>query len=94
VLKALGERGIASLLVEGGSEVFTSFLRENAVDKLLIFISPKILGAGISAIGDLGIRSMDDTLAVFPTSRDWYPIGEDILFEGYLKIPHAESSVE
>ncbi len=43
-LKELGKHELNSILVEGGSKVFTSFLKEDLVDELIVYISPKILG--------------------------------------------------
>ncbi|MBE0556149.1 MAG: dihydrofolate reductase family protein, partial [Proteobacteria bacterium] len=40
----------------------TSFLREHLVDRLIAVIAPKIVGAGINAVGDLGIRRMENSL--------------------------------
>ena len=55
LLKELPEFEINSLLVEGGSEVFSSFINKNMVDELIIYISPKILGK--NAISSLNIKS-------------------------------------
>ena len=55
LLKELPEFEINSLLVEGGSEVFSSFINKNMVDELIIYISPKILGK--NAINSLNIKS-------------------------------------
>jgi diaminohydroxyphosphoribosylaminopyrimidine deaminase/5-amino-6-(5-phosphoribosylamino)uracil reductase len=62
LLGALGKREITSLLVEGGAAVITSFLKEKLTDRLIVILTPKIVGEGINAVGDLGIRSMDDAL--------------------------------
>ncbi len=62
LLNILGQRKIASLLVEGGAGVNTSFLKEHLVDRLIAILSPKIVGAGINAVGDLGIRRMENAL--------------------------------
>jgi diaminohydroxyphosphoribosylaminopyrimidine deaminase/5-amino-6-(5-phosphoribosylamino)uracil reductase len=62
LLTLLGKREISSLLVEGGAAVATSFLKENLADRLIVILAPKIVGEGINAIGDLGIRQMDDAL--------------------------------
>ena len=43
-LKALFARGIRSLLVEGGSEVLGSFVRDRLFDEMVIFRAPLILG--------------------------------------------------
>jgi riboflavin-specific deaminase-like protein len=62
LLTLLGKREISSLLVEGGATVATSFLKENLADRLIVILAPKIIGEGINAIGDLGIRRMDNAL--------------------------------
>lgn len=62
LLAALGKREISSLLVEGGATVATSFLKENLADRLIVILAPKIVGAGINAVGDLGIQRMDNAL--------------------------------
>lgn len=43
-LAALFDRGLRSLLVEGGSEVLGSFVRERLFDEMVIFRAPLILG--------------------------------------------------
>lgn len=48
-LKYLFERGIYSLMIEGGSEVFSQFMEEGLVDKVELFIAPKLFGDGIPA---------------------------------------------
>lgn len=63
LLALLGKREISSLLVEGGATVATALLKENLADRLIVILAPKIAGAGIDAVGDLGIRRMDDALA-------------------------------
>jgi diaminohydroxyphosphoribosylaminopyrimidine deaminase/5-amino-6-(5-phosphoribosylamino)uracil reductase len=41
---ALGERGLTSLMVEGGSEVLGAFLRARVVDQVALFRAPLLLG--------------------------------------------------
>lgn len=60
VLRGLGQRGITSVMVEGGARVFTSLLRERLVDEFVFFVAPKIFGDGVSVIGDLGIEDVGD----------------------------------
>jgi riboflavin-specific deaminase-like protein len=44
LLYLLGERGIRSIMVEGGSKVITSFVENQLVDKLIITIAPHLVG--------------------------------------------------
>lgn len=40
----LGKLGVLQLLVEGGSSILTAFLKKQAIDRLILYVSPKILG--------------------------------------------------
>ena len=85
LLSDLGRRGIASLMIEGGAEVNASALREGAVDRVLFFLAPRMLG-GRDAVGTIGGRSparLSDALQLKQVSV--MRIGPDILVEGYLK---------
>lgn len=46
LLSRLGAMGIVSVLVEGGASVFSSFLESGRVDRLLLYLAPKIFGGG------------------------------------------------
>ncbi len=78
-LKELGKLDISSLLVEGGSKVFTAFIKSNLYDDVLMFVSPKLLGGGLPVIGDLGIKSIRQTVKLKVNSVEI--IGDDVLIE-------------
>ena len=61
-LEHLAGLGYASLFVEGGSRVITSFLRLGLVHRLLVVVAPLLIGEGIPAIGELGVRKLDQAL--------------------------------
>jgi diaminohydroxyphosphoribosylaminopyrimidine deaminase/5-amino-6-(5-phosphoribosylamino)uracil reductase len=44
VLRALARRGIVSLLVEGGADLHSQFIRSGRWDRLILFVAPKLLG--------------------------------------------------
>jgi riboflavin-specific deaminase-like protein len=50
LLDELGKREIRSVMVEGGSQVITSFLESRLVDQLIITISPRLVG-GLPVLG-------------------------------------------
>jgi len=79
LLEQLGKLNIASLLVEGGRKIYTSFIKENHFDEILIFISPKLMGSGIPVIGRLGYSSIRKTLRLNIKSVE--KIGDDVLLE-------------
>lgn len=58
LLRELTKIGITSVLVEGGSEIFSSFVKENLFDDIKLFIAPKILGNGLSAFSQIGKRTI------------------------------------
>jgi GTP cyclohydrolase II len=76
-LDALRALGVRSLLVEGGARVITSFLAEQLVDRLVVGIAPTIIGAGIDAVGDLGVARVADSLRL--TNRSVHVAGDDLL---------------
>ncbi len=57
--RALYSSGIGSILVEGGARLITSLFARGLWDAVTVFTAPIILGAGIEAVGDLGILSPD-----------------------------------
>lgn len=44
LLSLLGQKGIRSVMVEGGSQVITSFLEARLVDQMIITIAPRLVG--------------------------------------------------
>jgi GTP cyclohydrolase II len=77
VLPVLRSLGVRSLLVEGGGRVITSMLVAGVVDRLVASISPKIVGAGIDAVGPLGIGRIADGIRL--DRRCVYLAGDDVL---------------
>lgn len=80
LLRVLGSREIASVLVEGGASLFTSFVRERLCDKLLLFVAPAIFGGGLEPFTLLGRRESPVTLHDLSVMT----LGRDALIEGYL----------
>jgi diaminohydroxyphosphoribosylaminopyrimidine deaminase/5-amino-6-(5-phosphoribosylamino)uracil reductase len=62
LLKKAGAEGISSLLVEGGSQIATAFVKQRFIDKVWCFVSLDILGQGEESLGDLGIRRIADAI--------------------------------
>jgi len=83
LLGTLGKRGISSVLVEGGSSVITSLLRQGLADKLVIAIAPKIMGKGIEAVGELNISDVNQSLKLSFTRI--HRVGEDIVIEARVE---------
>lgn len=52
VLAALYSKGVIGVLAEGGGRTISSFLRARLVDRLELFVSPKVFGSGRPWLGD------------------------------------------
>lgn len=76
-LAVLRDEGIRSLLVEGGAEVITSLLAAGFVDRVVVGVSPMILGSGTEAVGPLGVDRVQDGIRL--TNRSIHMTSEDIL---------------
>ena len=85
LLKNLGKKQVTSILCEGGGKLAWSLLHENLVDKVLFFVSPKIIGGknAITSIEGVGVRNLDDAIKLKHISIN--KIGDDVLIEGYPK---------
>ncbi len=82
LLEKLGEMGITTVLVEGGSEVAASFLKKKLVDKVVFFYAPKIIGAeGKSMVGKLAIPKISEALSIKEIRVK--TMGGDFVVEGY-----------
>ncbi len=77
LLKKLSKKGIASVLVEGGSKVFSSFLRQDLFDDIYFFISPKILGEGIKTFSEVSFNKIDKSVKLKIEKSQL--IGSDVL---------------
>ncbi len=84
MLTILGERNITSLLIEGGPTVNASALQAGIVDKLVLFVSPILIG-GItspSLVGGAGIEKLVDAYKIIDLSVK--KIDSNFHFEGYV----------
>ncbi len=79
LLKALGSR-VSSILVEGGSEVISSFVRAQAVDRIMFFIAPLLLGGEkIPVVGGPSAEFLSDGVRLEDVL--FRRVGCDLLYE-------------
>jgi len=79
-LEALAADGVQSLLLEGGPTLAAAFLEKDLVDKLLVFVAPKLSGEGSGMLAGLQ--------GPLELSRlEARAIGEDVLLQSYLHEP-------
>ena len=85
LLKALGEREITSVLVEGGGILLGSLFDCKLVDKVIAFIAPIIIGGkeAKTAVSGKGVNKVADSLKLRRVSLK--KIGEDLMVSGYVK---------
>jgi 3,4-dihydroxy 2-butanone 4-phosphate synthase/GTP cyclohydrolase II len=76
-LKRLSQSGIRSVLVEGGAKVITSMLSAGVVDRMIVAVSPLIIGTGTEAVRDLGVSRITDGIHL--VNRSMHPVGDDVL---------------
>jgi len=91
VVIRLGQMGISSLLVEGGSRIFSEFIARQLFDKISFFLAPIIIGDGISAIGDLQTGKIAGALRLQHLEME--TINDQILLQGYRNLRETFGSL-
>jgi diaminohydroxyphosphoribosylaminopyrimidine deaminase / 5-amino-6-(5-phosphoribosylamino)uracil reductase len=90
LLQKLAARGVTHILVEGGAAVHASFLGAGLVDRVAVFVAPKILGGdGLSWVGGSGPGRMADALALEDVRVE--RVGDDVLVSGAPAGPLAKN---
>jgi diaminohydroxyphosphoribosylaminopyrimidine deaminase/5-amino-6-(5-phosphoribosylamino)uracil reductase len=81
----LGQRGVLSLLVEGGGVLHASFFAAGLVDKVHAIIAPKIVGgSAYPAVGGAGANKMQEAWVL--RDLDIVRLGNDVAFVGYPEV--------
>ena len=84
LLKVLGERGVTSLMVEGGGTLLGSLFDQGLVDKVLVFIAPMVIGGKEAKTSVEGV-GVDELARALPVDRVKVErFGEDMLVSGYV----------
>jgi len=82
LVRRLESMGIGSILVEGGAAIITSILRAGLADRMVVCVAPRVVGAGIEAVGDLGIQRLQDALSL--ANVKVIACGSDLILDGEL----------
>jgi diaminohydroxyphosphoribosylaminopyrimidine deaminase/5-amino-6-(5-phosphoribosylamino)uracil reductase len=61
-MKALYDRGVRHVLLEGGPTLAGAFVEARCIDEVIAYVAPTLLGAGPAALGDAGIGTLADAL--------------------------------
>lgn len=85
LMALLGEKGIDSILLEGGGTVAFSAFSAGVVDKVRMYIAPKILGgtAAKTPVEGIGFDCPDCASLLEKITQRMS--GEDIVIEGYVR---------
>jgi len=79
-LARLAEEGVQSFLLEGGPTLAAAFLERDLVDKLLVFVAPKLSGEGPQMLAGLAGP-------IELTRLDARTVGPDVLVQAYVREP-------
>lgn len=79
-LSALAAEGVQSLLLEGGPTLAAAFFEADLVDKVLVFVAPKLAGTGQQLVTSLPTGR---TLSHLSSEA----VGDDVLLEAYVHEP-------
>lgn len=86
MLSKLGEMGIDSLYIEGGSSLLGDAFDSGIVRKVYTAVAPKIIGGknAYTPVGGQGIEKMSDAIELQQVSYEI--IGSDVIIKGYINL--------
>jgi len=84
LVRALGDRGLDSVLVEGGGQVHASALAEGVVHRVLGFVAPLMVGGqrAPTPVEGPGVGRLEEAWPV--RNLVWETLGPDLMCEGFL----------
>ncbi len=83
LLHFLGNQDICSLLVEGGSKIHSSFLKQGLVDRVMLFVAPLFAGSAGNSLFENVTVTERKTAPMLGNVR-YIPCGDDLLVQGDL----------
>lgn len=83
VVERLGEEGISSVMIEGGGNIHASFLENQLIDKVVLYIAPKLVGGkdAPTFLEGTGVKLMKDAVELNDVA--FIPVGKDLKYIGY-----------
>jgi diaminohydroxyphosphoribosylaminopyrimidine deaminase/5-amino-6-(5-phosphoribosylamino)uracil reductase len=79
-LAELYQQGVANILLEGGAQLASSFLREKQVQRISHYLNPSYLGQGITALNDYGLQDLEQRISL--KHVEYTLLGEDFYLSG------------
>lgn len=89
VLKELADRDVVAVLLEGGPTLAGAFVAAGLIDRVVAYLAPAVLGAGLCALGEAGIGTLSDALRL--QVDDVALIGDDVRIVATPSRPAASS---
>ncbi len=83
LLRAINRLGINSLMIEGGGATSSEFLKIGQVDKVVLYLAPKIIGSNKKFVSGLNISAVKDAILFDEVSYQHF--GDNIRFSGLVK---------
>lgn len=85
LLVQLGRRGIQSILLEGGAQLNAAFLKADLIDRMMVFIAPKVIGGqgGYAIFAGEGVSRLVDAKQLQDVR--FRQFSDNILIEGEVK---------
>ncbi|MCD4689494.1 MAG: bifunctional diaminohydroxyphosphoribosylaminopyrimidine deaminase/5-amino-6-(5-phosphoribosylamino)uracil reductase RibD [Desulfuromonadaceae bacterium] len=85
LLTQLGSRGVQSVLLEGGAQLNAAFLKAGLIDRMMIFVAPKVIGGngGYGIFAGQGVPCLADAMQLQDIRINRF--GDDVLIEGEVK---------
>ncbi|NJL24914.1 MAG: hypothetical protein HC902_06900 [Calothrix sp. SM1_5_4] len=77
LLRELRARGLHSLFVEAGAHTASAFLAAGLVDRLYLFLAPKLLGRGLGWTSGMRLEKLEQAVRLKQVSIR--PVGADFL---------------
>ncbi len=82
LLKKVAQNNFSSILVEGGSQIFSGFLKAQLADRISVFMAPKIVGSGLASFKNIGIKNINDSLLL--EDLEFKKMGCDYFYSGLI----------
>ncbi len=82
-LRYLGEKGICSVLVEGGPTIAASLVGSNLVDRFVLYLAPKLIGGDAPGLLNDGVKTLTDAWEL--EIENIRTVGEDLRIDARPK---------
>jgi diaminohydroxyphosphoribosylaminopyrimidine deaminase/5-amino-6-(5-phosphoribosylamino)uracil reductase len=87
-LKNLGERGVTSVLIEGGGEILGEALDARVIDKVQLYLGPILTAGPIIAFPGRGAETAASALRLQRVSYE--QVGQSVCIKGYPEVRPSE----